>query len=701
MRTVTPITLVERRLSALISALAVVLVELVLVATPASFPSYDEAKYIGIGYSFLAGDGPRTQFGAIFLPHSPLWPAIVDAPAVWFGLDPLSWGHLLNAISVGGLLLLVAWFGWQVRPAVGAAAAVAYAGFPYLFELARTARLDVPVAALCLLYIVVAVIALERRSLRWALVAGLVFGIAFLVKEIALPFAPVPFLIAFARGIEWRAIARVLAGVVLVAAVATSWWFVEYAQLTRHVYRLGTPAWTLVPLVVLAGLVVVGGLLLGRDASIPPASGPPHTAGDGGGVLPSRSAARSDRIRRGMAWLAAAGWFVMLTVFFQVQGTLQGAGLFQLRQYQLYAALWLPSWPVRIVAALALVGALVALVRLFAPRTRTRDGIELMAMTLLCTLPLVLLVFAVGEPPRNYLAQLGLFIALSAAGWIGLVDRAIVGFRARRAGTPISGDAQRPLPGWVVGAGLGLVVLLAGFALTTHAIDHRTSPTGTARQSAVDAADGWIRANVPHGTPIGFGSLLAYETAVPLRGDWTFRQFLQRLTVADISATYGLRPVGGATGDDWLAIDRVERTASEFYVFQAKAFGDAIRAAHLEYFVYATGTTTSVPSLLGALTPDRGFTQVAAWRFPVTASSAGPDAAISIAIFKIDPSRLDMAGSPIFLTAAALDRLTGLFEGAGASARTAAANLAAHAVVTPPDPAGDALLARLRALTGP
>ncbi len=691
----TPITLIERRVSWLVAAAAVALIEIVLIATPASYPSYDEAKYIGIGYSFLAGLGPKTAFGETFVPHSPLWSAIVDAPSAWFGADALSWGHLLNAVAVGGLLLLVAWFGWRIRPAVGAAAAAGYAGFPYLYELARTSRLDVPAAALCLAYVVVGLMALQRRSFRWGLAAGLVLGIAFLVKEIALPFAPAPFLVAFARGVSWRALARVLAGVILTTVASTSWWFIEYADIAGRVYRLGTPAWTMVPLVIAAGIVVIGGLWLSRGAAAP--------AGTDGGGQPGSTddTARVDRVRRAIAWLAAAIWFALLTVFFQVQGTLQGAGLLQLRQYQVYAALWLPTWPIRLVAALAVIGALLAVVRLVrAPRSPARDGLDLLGMTLLCTFPLVLLVFAVGEPPRNYLAQLGLFIAFSAAGWIWLVDWAIVRLRTRPSASDAAARTAIPADGRIVGAGLAVVLAAAIVGLGTYAIDHGTSSSGTARQAAVSSVAAWVEQTVPRGTAIGFGSFLGYEMALPLRGDWPLRHYVQTVTVGDAAATYGLRAYGSPPGDDWLAIDGVERRSYQFSTFRAGSFATAVRAANLGYLVYATGTSTSVPSLLGALTPDHGFTLVRDWTFPVT-TAAGVDSAIDIAIYRVDLADVDLTGSPIFVTASALDRLTTLLGSAGAAGRAAAANLASRVVVSPPDPSGYALLARLRAVAAP
>jgi len=48
-----------------------------------------------------------------------------------------------------------------------------------------------------------------------------------------------------------------------VAAIGTGWWFVMYAGLEHQVYRLGTPAWTLVPIGI--GVVVAVALGLAAD----------------------------------------------------------------------------------------------------------------------------------------------------------------------------------------------------------------------------------------------------------------------------------------------------------------------------------------------------------------------------------------------------------------------------------------------------
>ena len=240
-----------------------------------------------------------------------------------------------------------------------------------------------------------------------------------------------------------------------------------------------------------------------------------------------------------------------------------------------------------------------------------------------------------------------------------------------------------------------MVLAAATVGLGTHAIEHGTSSSGAARQAAVSSVAAWVEQTVPRGTAIGMGSFLGYEMALPLRDEWPLRHYVQTVTVGDAEATYGLRGYGSPPGDDWLAIDGVERRSYQFSTFRAGSFATAVRAANLGYFVYSTGTTTSVPSLLGALTPDHGFTLVKDWTFPVT-TAAGVDSAIDVAIFRVDLAHVDLTGSPIFVTASALDRLTTLLGSAGAAGRTAAANLASRVVVSPQDPSGPSALARLR-----
>jgi hypothetical protein len=732
----------ERRLAAgIVVASVVVFVGLLAVVSP-FYRSFDESKYLGIGYSMLAGHGPRTVFGAIFLPHSPLWPMIVTAPDVWFGIDAFDWGHLLNAIAGVGVLVAVAILGWRIRPVVGALAAVGYLAVPYLHDLTRTARLDVPAAALALAYLVVGIDAVRRGSVRRGLIAGAIFAVAFLIKEIALPFAPVPFLVGILAGRPLSSIARVAAAVLAVAIVGTSWWFALFASLTRQVYRLGTPAWTLIPLLIIGVIAIVVGL------AAPSLATRPDVERVGEGIrrrIPARLRAHG---RAWAGWGLGVAWFAALTIFFDRNSELKGNGLFQPGQYALYVTTWLPQ--LVLVVLFGAVGVVLGLIARQRSSGAEREGLDAMLMATLCSAPLVLLVIAVGEPPRNYLAQIGLLTVIAAVGWlralewalttrrsavtvlvfvgvgaaagaivaqalpalslrIGLPVGALAGlaiaFRPTRtvgpddsAGAADTTGGRPALSGATLAGALVAVLLMATTVLAGHALAYRESASGDARAGAVKFASSWIVANRPPGTKIGFGSFLGYETALDVATGYPMVQLHQTLAVFDPKAPLGLTPPSGPPIDDWIAVEN-SRREREFYVFRASSFARAVKASGISIYVYDTGPTTSVPALLGALTPEHGFTELATTSFPVTGSDGVTEVTESH-IFAVDPSRVDFTNSPMYISDVAMNRLVGLLEQDQATAPATAAALADRLSLWPNRAAGQALIGRLRALAG-
>ena len=231
----------ERRLSLgfIVACAAIFVVALLLV--PPFGVTFDEAKYLGIGFSMIEGRGPQIVFGGYFFPHAPLWPTVVVAPAVALGIDPLGVGRFLNALRGLGLILLSAALAWRVRPAAAALAAIGLLATTVLHELTRTARLDVPSATLAVAYLALGLVAVRRGSARYAVAAGVLFGIAFLVKEVVLPLAPVPILAAILHRQPWRPIARTAGWLTLSSTVVVAPWFVFVADVGNRVYRLGTP----------------------------------------------------------------------------------------------------------------------------------------------------------------------------------------------------------------------------------------------------------------------------------------------------------------------------------------------------------------------------------------------------------------------------------------------------------------------------
>lgn len=732
----------EGRLSRqVVGAAIAVFIALVLVAGP-FFRSFDEAKYLGIGYSVLTGNGPRTVFGAVFTPHSPVWPMVVAAPDLWFGVDGFAWGQFLNAMAGAGVLLLVAWFGWQIRPLVGALAVVAYLATPYFQDLTRTARLDVPAAFLLLAYLGLGIEAVRRDSPWRALAAGAIFALAFLVKEIAVPLAPVPFLVAILMGRAFASIARLAAITGAVAAIGTSWWFVMFASYTHRVYRLGASDTLLLPLYI----VVAAGVALGLAA--PWLARRPAVArltARAAHAVPARVAGRSRQL---VAWGLAAAWFAAFTVFFDRNPELKGVGLFSPGQYRLYLETWLPSVGLPLVGltAVGVIGAFVARRRLGRQAAIWFDSV---ALSLVCSAPLILLVIAVGEPPRNYLAQIGLVLVLAATGWLalgGVIARrsrsiplsavlivggaVLAGYAARLSGQvptligaaagaavglvvawrwqPSEWGPVDPSQGAPVGPGVGAVrtlarpvavlivvaLVLSSATLGVHAIRTRQEPPGSPGAQAVEATARWIEQNVPAGVKIGFGSYLGYETAVELAGRNPMVQIHQTLAVVDPGAPLGLASFGRPPIEDWIAVD-TSRREREFYVFRASDFGRAVRSSGIAYYVYLTGPATSVPALLFALRPDHGFTLRTTASFE-TVNVRGVRSVAAMSIFAVDSAKVEFSGAPVALSADALDRLTGLLAADPATKPATAAALLARAVTYPDAGAGAPFLDRLR-----
>ena len=199
---------IERRLSPPSSPPRPSIFGLLLVVLPFYFPTFDEAKYLGIGVDIYAGHGITTVFGALFTSHAPAWPAMIALPQALIGIDPLAVGRFLDAICGIAFVVLTGALGWRIRPIIGAISAAGLLALIYLHDLTRTSRLDVPAATLTLLYLSLAFVAFRRGSLRLGLVAGAVFAAGFLVKEIDLPFAPAPILAAVLWGTSWRSIGR-------------------------------------------------------------------------------------------------------------------------------------------------------------------------------------------------------------------------------------------------------------------------------------------------------------------------------------------------------------------------------------------------------------------------------------------------------------------------------------------------------------
>ncbi len=534
----------ERQLSlAFVVASAAVFVVALALVPP--FPvTFDEARYLGVGYSMIEGQGPQTVFGGYFLPHAPVWSTVVVAPAVALGIDPLVVGRLLNALSGVGLISLSAALGWRIRPAAGALAAIALLATTYIHELTRTSRLDIPSATLAVAYLALGLVAVRRGSTPSAIAAGLLFGVAFLVKEIALPLAPVPILAAVLHRQPWRSILNTAGWLALSATVAVAPWFIFVAGVTDRVYRLGTPGWTLAPIGIALLVVGLAGVIGSRVEA------PKTMATSVAGRLEGR----------GRTWLVSGFtvlWVIGLTLVFTGTLTTRGTGLIDVPQIARYVREW---YPMLVTSGIGAIGLVLSIVARRDPALGRREALEDLWLATICGLPLVILVIGVGEAPRNYLAQLAIGAGIAAAGWLwsfelairrrptltilavgaifgpilGLALADVVGVRVRVGaigglvgGVLVAGAIAVALRAGRLGprtdppwreralAGLLTVSLVGATALLAYTIEPGR-PAST-REVAIDTVVAWVRVHVEPGSTIAFGSYLSFEMALPLR----------------------------------------------------------------------------------------------------------------------------------------------------------------------------------------
>jgi hypothetical protein len=727
---VTSTLLSERRLSIIVIASSVVAFLVLALIVPGFYPTFDEQKYLGIGYNLWTGNGPTTVFGVTFISHSPVWSAILAAPDVAFGIDPFAWGRFLNAVSGAAIVGLGGALGWRVRPAVGALAAAGILAIPYLHDLSRTARLDVPAAALALLYVFIGFEAIRRGSSRWAIAAGAIFAFGFLVKEIALPFAPIPFIAGILWNRPWVILARLGAWILLTASIGMSWWFAMYAALGHRVYRLDSPVWTLIPLTIGIVVAVVLGLSAGRLA---------QTANGLRLATWARESAPAFWRRHGrviLAWGLALAWFAILTLVFAKTSRLKGGSLIDIEQFRLYARTWLaPMGMVVLFGGLGVLLALIALVRL-------RDAVQRQAIldlviATICAAPLVLLVVTVGEPPRNYLAQIAVLVAIAAAGAVWAIEQlatlkpqallvptcAVVGSIGGVVAANLIGPnwtLRAGIGGAVIGAAIGSIPwylsrtgrsdmgLLRSLAVTTTLIAallvatvtlglhvRQSRPNANGREVAVSTVQQWLKANIPAGSKVAFPSFLGYEMALGLQGRADTVLVRARITIADPKAPEGLIRVGDGVGEDWIAVDTAPRNVNEYQAYRASWLMTDLGQKGVTYWVYSTGVSTAADTLVPALASSTGIVQVAHWTFPVPGTTP-----IDSYIFKIDPATLSFDTSKMYMAPDALDRLVTRLEQAAVPPVQVARTLVDRVVVTKVSALGDAAMTRLKALAG-
>lgn len=711
----------ERRIAlAIIGASVVLFLALFAIHGP-SFQTPDEAKYVGLGLNILDGRGLITDFGEAILYHSPLWPLVLAIPKAWLGLDPLAAGHVIEAIAAAATIVLASALAWRYRPAAGAVAAAALLATPYLASLARTAGIDLPATAFGLAFLWVAPRAIERDSVRLGLLAGLLFGVGFLMKETVIPFGPVPFLAALLGTAPVRAIARTAAAALLTAAVASSWWFVLYALNTGSVYRIGGPAWLLVPLALAVALAVAVGLSLPR-----------LLATGRGKALDARLAGRRGRRLRVVVALGGlAVWLLGQLALYAFAAKLGGAPL--IRTAQLIGDLRTYFPKIGMTVAFGVVGGFLAL------RAARSEAVRQLLFAGVVQLPLILLVLGIGETPRHYIATLVIGAALCGVGFTAVARRAFDGadrwLLAGAAGlVAVAGAAQLlhsrgvkvDAPRAAI-AGVALIVALgvarwlwlrsearitragvhavgafallavflggAGLASATAVIRSSGDDNVATRTRAVAEIGTWVRSNVGAGQTVAIGNALAYEMALELHGQVDVQRELPERAHADGSMPTGIR-LSTSGGLPPLTLEGSLRVVDSLDAYEAQNFTARLRRAKAVVWLEAgyLDAPDSTTPLTEAFKNAAGASLATRWSYQIGART------LVVWAFRIDTAQLEFRSATTYAEAQAVDILAGMLKENDASA--AAASFLDRLILVPPGDA-DAALAHLRAVATP
>ena len=349
----------------------------------------------------------------------------------------------------------------------------------------------------------------------------------------------------------------------------------------------------------------------------------------------------------------------------------------------------------------------------------------------ICGAPLVIFVVGVGEPPRNYVAQLALAAPLVAIGWIwavewflgerrawitvplataaGLVAGAFIAWRLRidaAALIAIAGGLTGFVLGWLPTLGprvtrdgwsysrpvtvatvLVLSLGVASAALGLHTLRARPTASGPARDAAISAVDEWVRENIPAGSRLAFGSFLGYEMALTLSDDYSVSHARHGNVSSSATAPDGIKRTGELPMDDWLSIDTAPRNVNEFQAFRGGWLVRDLVKEGADYWIYNVGTDTSAQTVLAAATPEHGFEQVAHFEFPIQATGNE----LETYIFKVDPTKVAFDPNVMYFSPEAFDRMLDLLERDPAAAKDVAARLEPQVVIVPPSPEDGAL----------
>lgn len=246
-------------------ALPMALLVVIALAVPMMRASHanltsDESLYLAEAYSLAHGHGLTYPSGDAVTHRPPLYPLLL-APVVRLGGAAAAY-RLTGAIVVMNAILVML-FAWRLAGGIaGAIAGFAAAGSAYLNGLGTTLYLDPLECTFMLLSLGALQEATRASPIRWFAVSGLMLGLAFLVKESAVQWAPLGVLAWLALpSLRNRMGARAaLAFALTFVATVGGWWIWVWAK-TGQLFMLGSPG-LLNEALLAAAFLALGGFAL-------------------------------------------------------------------------------------------------------------------------------------------------------------------------------------------------------------------------------------------------------------------------------------------------------------------------------------------------------------------------------------------------------------------------------------------------------
>lgn len=180
----------------------------------------DDARYLYVGLSTFAGDGPVTPNGNLFLLRSPVY-GILLAVGGQFTENPVEGARIVAALLALGVLVAAVGLGWLMGGRWAAVVtALAILAMPLLWELLPTLRIDLAQTA----GVLAVLICLRRPTARrWAL-AGVLLGLTVLVKETVALLALAP--LAAMGLVPGRRLTRLWLVYVATGTFVAAWWWI-------------------------------------------------------------------------------------------------------------------------------------------------------------------------------------------------------------------------------------------------------------------------------------------------------------------------------------------------------------------------------------------------------------------------------------------------------------------------------------------